>query len=138
MQGGVHGFTLELDVTTLLYGERLERDDRQRVFHLSLIEHISACEAKIVDHIVTHAQFTPSYQINIIAVVSVEVAFDACALIHVQSQVHVESIQRRSADYLLRSRVVEIHESHQFIKSVVSGKWRIAQHISHIGSPQYA
>ena len=88
---GVHWVAGKLDVTTVLNGEGLERYDGKRIFHLSVVEGIFSCKAKLSLGIVRHAQTTSANQIDIIGMVGVEITHHMRSLVDVHGHVHIES-----------------------------------------------
>ena len=136
VQFRVHHISRELYVAAVLYGEGLERNHRQGVFHLTVAERILAREAEFVERVVSHTQVAASHKVDIVGVVGIEITHHVGSLVHSHRENHVETRQRRMLHGLL-SGVAEIGEFHQFVHLVVGGQRRVSQYIRHIGGTEH-
>ena len=121
VQRGVHRGTGELDVAAVLNGERLQRNDRQRVFHLAVGQCVATCEAQVVGHVVDHAQRATAHQVDIVALVGIQISHHVSALRHINGHIHREAHEFGTFHNGLR-RVGKVGEAHKAFQLVVGGQ----------------
>ena len=132
----IHRVARELYVTAVLYGERLERNDRHRVFHLAVVQRVFSPDAEVVGWCVLQSQGALAHQIDIVRMVWLEIAYYSGGTVNVDGQVHVESHALRLPNHHLRG-VGEVGEAHQFFHLVIGGERRVAQYVRHVGGAQH-
>ena len=90
VQPGIHGVARKLHITAVLDGEGLQRDDRQRVFHLTAGEGVTACQVDALG-VVSQAQVTATCQVGVIGLFRVEVTDEVCTFRHADGEVDIEA-----------------------------------------------
>ena len=117
VQPRVHRVARELHIAAVLDGEGLQRDDGQRVFHLTAGEGIAACEVETLI-VVFHAQVASAGQVGIVSLLGVEVADKMGTLRHGDGEVDIHTCGLGTSDDGLDG-VGEVGELHQFVETVV-------------------
>ena len=136
VQRGVHRITRKLNIRTILDSKRLQRNDGQRVFHLTVRQRITSRQLQIVSRRIAHTQRTTSHQIDVIGVVSIEVGHHMGTLRHLKGHIHCESVECWTLNDNLRS-IAEVSKLDQIVQLIVCSQGRVAQHIAHISSSQH-
>ena len=131
MQSWVHHLACPFYVASILYDEGLEWNDRQGVLHLTLCYGVAACQLCLLV-CVGISQVAVAYQVEIVGVSSVEPALYVGTLYHADVEVHVHTVNSRTADSY-RVATLEVCECHQFLQSVVSCDRRVAQYVVQVG-----
>ena len=89
VQRRIHRLARKLNIRTILDDERLERNDRQRVFHLTVRQGVTTAQLQVVSRRVQHAQRAAAHQVDIVGVVGIEVGHHVGTLGYVYSHVHL-------------------------------------------------
>ena len=79
VESGIHRIACELHIAAILDGEGLQRDDWQRVFHLTVGEGVTACEVDAFV-IIFHAQVAAAHQVDVVALLGIKITEDAGSL----------------------------------------------------------
>ena len=74
----VHGVARELDVAAVLYGKGLERDDRERVFHLAAVGREASRQAHVALLRKAHGEVAATFKVHIVLPVFTQTAAEAC------------------------------------------------------------
>ena len=118
----IHRRSGEFDVAAVLNGERLQRNDRQRVFHFTVGKRVAAREPQVVGHVIDHAQRAASHQVDVVALVAVQIGHHVGTLRHVDGHIHREAHELGTFHDGLRG-VGEVGEAHEAFKLVVGCQW---------------
>ena len=117
VQSWVHRVASELYITAVLDVEGLQRDDGQRVFHLTAGERVTACKVETLI-VILHTQVTTASQIGIVGLLGVEVADEVSAFRHADGEVDIHTCGLGTRDDGLGG-VGEVCELHQLIETIV-------------------
>ena len=132
----IHRRSSELDVAAVLNGERLQRNDRQRVFHFTVGKRVAARESQVVGHVIDHAQRAASHQVDVVALVAVQIGHHVGTLRHIDGHIHREAHELGTFHDGLRG-VGEVGEAHEAFKLVVGCQRRVAQDVGEVGGAQH-
>ena len=130
VESGIHRIASEFHIAAVLDGEGLQRDDGQRVFHLTVGEGVTTCEVDAFV-IVSQAQVAATHQVDVVALFSIEVTEDTGSLRHADCQVGLDTSGGGTGDNDLGG-IAEVCELYQLVETVVGRQWRIEQHIGHV------
>ena len=136
IESRIHHVARKLHITALSDGECLERNHRQLIFHLSVIDGISSEELHSVEVGICHSQFSTALNIHIVRLVGIKETSHSRSLFNIHHQEHVESTDSRSGLLNHTGSVAEVGECDKFTESVARVQWRIAQDISYISRTQ--
>ena len=128
VESWVHRVARELDITAILNVERLERNYRQRVFHLARSYGVASVERQTIVAGVEHSQIAAAHKVYIVRLVGVESAQSVCSVVDVYCEVHVESVDRRTL-HTHSLRLAEVYKLHESVELVVGRQRRVAQYI---------
>ena len=112
VQRRIHQVARELNIRTILDGKRLQRNDGQRVFHLTIGEGITTRQTKVVGRTIGHAQRTTTHKVDEVGMVGIEVGHDMGSVRYFKGHIHRESSERRTRNNYLSSitKVLELHQ----------------------------
>ena len=113
-------------------GKSLERNDRQLIFHLTIIDGISPEELHTVKVVVCHAQFATALDIHIVRLVGIEETSDVSSLFDIHHQEHVETSHNWTSLLYHTSSVAEVGEGDKFAELVAGVERRVAQDICNV------
>ena len=136
VETGIKRVAGKLDVAAVLYGEGLERDNGQRILHLTVAEGVASGKCEFVYRIIAHHQIAATHQVDIVGMVGIEHTQDTGSLVDGQAQPHVQARDDRPLHHLLGG-VAEVGKGNQFVELVVCRQFRIAHDIGHIRAAQH-
>ena len=96
VQRRIHRVARKLNIASILNGEGLQRDDGERVFHLTVIQRITPRQSEVICRIILHAQVSATHQVDIVRMVGIQVSHDMSTLGHGHGKIHAESVQWRT------------------------------------------
>ena len=94
-QSWVHHIARELDIRAVFYLKGLQRNDRQRIFHLTCRDSISTCHADITTQVL-HSQGTFTKDVKVVGVVGVKPTGYVGILFNGNREVHRHTIHLRT------------------------------------------
>ena len=130
VQRGIHRIALKLHIAAVLDGEGLQRDDRQRIFHLASIQGIAPREVETLV-IILHAEVTTAHEVDIVRLFNIEVADNVGTMIHGDGQIGIKSCRYGLGDDGLDG-IAEIGKLHQLVETVIGREGRVEEHVGHI------
>ena len=136
VESRIHRVAREFGIASVLDGERLERNYGQRVLHFARTYGVTSVQTQSVACCIEHAQVASAYQVYIVGVVGIECAHHMCAVVDVDSEVHVESVDRRTC-HRYGIGVAEVDKLDESVELVVGAERRVAQYISNVCRAQY-
>ena len=124
-QRGIHHVAGKFHVRALYQLERLERNDRQGIFHFSAVRGEASREAHFP--LLRHAQceVAAPFQVHVALSVVAEVAVETCRIADADAQRQVEAALRRRFGLHRLSGVLEAHKFYEAVQPVVHRKRRV-------------
>ena len=117
VQPWVHRVARKLHIAAVLDGEGFQRDDGQRVFHLTVVEGVAAGEVDAFV-VVFHTQVAAAREVYVVGLLRVEVAHEVGTFRHADGEVYIESGWLRTGEDGLGG-VAEVGKLHQIVEAVV-------------------
>ena len=136
IESRIHWIARKLNIRAILNGKGLQRNNRQRIFHLTVIERISTCETQVVNIVILHSQLSSTYEVNIVRLINVKSTKNVSTLVDIQSHIHTETTKRRTRNREFCT-ISKIGKLNKLVKLIVSGKWTVTKYIGKVSRTQH-